>query len=239
GPDAIVAGVGPTPPAPLPGAPTLPPLFLHLVDPLGAGFVKRLARPGGHIFRLMLFADGLGGKMAHLLKEGAPPLARVAVIREGLGAAVGTVGIGQWAVIQAFASPMGVELTPINLPGGEWEQEVAAFARGSTDGLIVVVSVFAAVQRRRIIQLAARHPLAAVYFNRSFVEAGGLISYGPRAIDNYRRAAGYVDRILKGTKPADLPVQAPTKYELAINLKTAKALGIEVPRTLIARADEV
>jgi putative ABC transport system substrate-binding protein len=163
----------------------------------------------------------------------------VAVIRERLGGAVFPTGIGQWAVIQAFASPMGVELTPIDLPGGEWEQEVGAFARGPTDGLIVVVSVFAALQRARIVQLAAQHRLPAVYFDRSFIEAGGLISYGPRVIDNYRRTAGYVDRILKGAKPADLPVQAPTKYELAINLKTAKALGIEVPATLLARADEV
>jgi putative tryptophan/tyrosine transport system substrate-binding protein len=239
GPDAIVAGIGPTTPALLQATRTIPLVFLHVVDPVGAGFVKSLARPGGNISGFMLFEYGLAGKWLDLLKEVAPQLARVAVIREQLGAAVGTVGIGQWAVIQAFASPMGVELTPINLPGGEWEQEVAAFARGPTDGLIVVVSVVAAVQRQRIIQLAAQHRLPAVYFNRSFVEAGGLISYGPRAVDNYRRAAGYVDRILKGTKPADLPVQAPTKYELAINLKTAKALGIEVPHTLLARADEV
>jgi putative tryptophan/tyrosine transport system substrate-binding protein len=239
GPDAIVAGIGPTTPALLQATRTIPLVFLHVVDPVGAGFVKSLARPGGNISGFMLFEYGLAGKWLDLLKEVAPQLARVAVIREQLGAAVGTVGIGQWAVIQAFASPMGVELTPINLPGGEWEQEVAAFARGPTDGLIVVVSVVAAVQRQRIIQLAAQHRLPAVYFNRSFVEAGGLISYGPRAVDNYRRAAGYVDRILKGTKPADLPVQAPTKYELAINLKTAKALGFEVPHTLLARADEV
>jgi putative ABC transport system substrate-binding protein len=239
GPDAIVAGIGPTTPALLQATRTIPLVFLHVVDPVGAGFVKSLARPGGNISGFMLFEYGLAGKWLDLLKEVAQQLARVAVIREQLGAAVGTVGIGQWAVIQAFASPMGVELTPINLPGGEWEQEVAAFARGPTDGLIVVVSVVAAVQRQRIIQLAAQHRLPAVYFNRSFVEAGGLISYGPRAVDNYRRAAGYVDRILKGTKPADLPVQAPTKYELAVNLKTAKALGIEVPHTLLARADEV
>jgi putative ABC transport system substrate-binding protein len=238
-PDAIVAGVGPTVPALLQATRTIPLVFLHVVDPVGAGFVKSLARPSGNVTGFMLFEYGLAGKWLDLLKEVAPQLARVAVIREQLAGGVGAVGIGQWAVIQAFASPMGVELTPINLPGGEWEQEVAAFARGPTDGLIVVVSVVAAVQRQRIIQLAAQHRLPAVYFNRSFVEAGGLISYGPRAVDNYRRAAGYVDRILKGTKPADLPVQAPTKYELAINLKTAKPLGLEVPPSLLARADEV
>jgi ABC-type uncharacterized transport system substrate-binding protein len=206
---------------------------------VGAGFVKSLARPGGNITGFMLFEYGLAGKWLDLLKEVAPQLARVAVIREQLAGGVASVGVGQWAVIQAFASPMGVELTPINLPGGEWGQEVAAFARAPTDGLIVVVSVFAAVQRRRIVQLAAQHRLPAVYFNRSFAEAGGLISYGPRVIDNYRRTASYVDRILKGAKPADLPVQAPTKYELVINLKTAKALGLEIPSSVLARADEV
>jgi len=239
GPDAIVAGIGPTVPALLQATRTIPLVFLHVVDPVGAGFVKSLARPGGNITGFMLFEYGLAGKWLDLLKEVAPQLARVAVIREQLAGGVGSVGVGQWAVIQAFASPMGVELTPINLPGGEWEQEVAAFARAPTDGLIVVVSVFAAVQRRRIVQLAAQHRLPAVYFNRSFAEAGGLISYGPRVIDNYRRTASYVDRILKGAKPADLPVQAPTKYELVINLKTAKALGLEIPSSVLARADEV
>jgi putative ABC transport system substrate-binding protein len=239
GPDAIVAGIGPTVPVLLQATRTIPLVFLHVVDPVGAGFVKSLGRPGGNITGFMLFEYGLAGKWLDLIKEVAPQLARVAVIREQLAGGVGPVGIGQWAVIQAFASPMGVELTPINLPGGEWEQEVAAFARGPADGLIVVVSVAAATQRQRIVQLAAQHRLPAVYFNRLFVEAGGLISYGPRAIDNYRRGAGYVDRILKGAKPAELPVQAPTKYELVINLKTAKALGLDVPPTLLARADEV
>jgi putative ABC transport system substrate-binding protein len=239
GPDVIVAGVGPTIPALLQATRTIPIVFLHVVDPVDAGFVRSLARPGGNITGFMLSEYGLAGKWLDLLREVAPQLTRVAVIREQLGGAVGPVGIGQWAVIQAFASPMGVELTPINLPAGEWEQELGAFARGPTDGLIVVVSVVAAVQRARIVQLAAQHRLPAVYFNRSFVEAGGLISYGPRVIDNYRRTAGYVDRILKGEKPAELPVQAPTKYELVINLKTAKAFGLEVPPTLLARADEV
>jgi putative ABC transport system substrate-binding protein len=238
-PDAIVAGVGPTVPALLQATRTIPLVFLHVVDPVGAGFVKSLARPSGNVTGFMLFEYGLAGKWLDLLKEVAPQLARVAVIREQLAGGVGAVGIGQWAVIQAFASPMGVELTSIDLPGGEWEQEVAAFARGPTDGLIVGVSVVAAVRRQRIVQLAAQHRLPAVYFNRSFVEAGGLISYGPRAIDNYRRSAGYVDRILKGAKPAELPVQAPTRYELVINLKTAKALGLEIPPTVLARADEV
>jgi putative ABC transport system substrate-binding protein len=238
-PDAIVAGVGPTVPALLQATRTIPLVFLHVVDPVGAGFVKSLARPSGNVTGFMLFEYGLAGKWLDLLKEVAPQLARVAVIREQLAGGVGAVGIGQWAVIQAFASPMGVELTSIDLPGGEWEQEVAAFARGPTDGLIVGVSVVAAVRRQRIVQLAAQHRLPAVYFNRSFVEAGGLISYGPRAIDNYRRSASYVDRILKGAKPAELPVQAPTRYELVINLKTAKALGLEIPPTVLARADEV
>jgi putative ABC transport system substrate-binding protein len=148
---------------------------------VGAGFVHSLARPGGNITGFMLFEYGLAGKWLGLLKEVAPQLTRVAVIREQLGGAVGPVGIGQWAVIQAFASPMGVELTPINLPGGEWEQELGAFTRGPADGLIVVVSVVATVQRARIVQLAAQHRLPAVYFNRSFVEAGGLdIVWPPR-----------------------------------------------------------
>jgi putative tryptophan/tyrosine transport system substrate-binding protein len=174
------------------------------------------------------------------LHAGAPEANanNVQAFRKGLGE-TGHVEGGNVSVIQAFASPMGVELTPINLPAEEWEQELGAFARGPTDGLIVVVSVVAAVQRARIVQLAAQHRLPAVYFNRSFVEAGGLISYGLRVIDNYRRTAAYVDRILKGEKPAELPVQAPTKYELVINLKTAKALGLTLPPTLLARADEV
>jgi ABC-type uncharacterized transport system substrate-binding protein len=239
GPDVIVAGIGPTTPILLQATRTIPIVFLHVVDPVGAGFVKSMAQPGGNITGFMLFEYGLASKWLDLLKEVAPQLARVAVIREGFGGAVGTVGIGQWAVIQAFASPMGVELTPINLPAREWEQELGDFARGPTDGLIVVVSVVAVVHRARIVHLAAQHRLPAVYFNRSFVEAGGLISYGPRVIDNYRRTASYVDRILKGAKPAELPVQAPTSYELVINLKTAKALGLEVAPTLLARADEV
>jgi putative tryptophan/tyrosine transport system substrate-binding protein len=179
GPDVIVAGVGPTIPALLQATRTIPIVFLHVVDPVGAGFVHSLARPGGNMTGFMLFEYGLAGKWLDLLKEVTPQLTRVAVIREQLGGAVGPVGIGQWAVIQAFASPMGVELTPITLPAGEWEQELGAFARGPTNGLIVVVSVVAAVQRARIVQLAAQHRLPAVYFNRSFVEAGGLISYGP------------------------------------------------------------
>jgi len=239
GPDLIVAGIGPTVPALRQATRTIPIVFLHVVDPVGAGFVKSLARPGGNITGFMLFEYGLAGKWLGLLKEVAPQLARVAIIREQLASGIGPVGIGQWAVIQAFASPIGVELTPIDLPGEEWEQEVAAFARGPTDGLIVVVSVFAALRRRRIVQLAAQHRLPAVYFDRAFAENGGLISYGPRVIDNYRRTAGYVDRILKGAKPAELPVQAPTKYALVINLKTAKTLGLIVPDTLLARADEV
>jgi putative ABC transport system substrate-binding protein len=235
GSDVIVAGVGPTAPALAQASRTVPIVMAQGVDPVGAGFVASLARPGGNMTGFTQFEYTLSGKWIELLKEIAPQVSRVGVIRD-LG---GPVGIGQWAVIQAFAAPMGIELSPINLLAGETERDLSAFARGPSGGLIIVVSTIATIQRELIVAFAARHKLPAVYPYRFFVEAGGLISYGPNLIDLYRRAASYVDRILKGEKPADLPVQAPTKYELVINLKTAKALGLTVPPTLLARADEV
>ena len=183
-----------------------------------------------------MFEYGLSGKWLELLKEIAPSVTRAAVLRDPAVSA----GIGQFGAIQSVAPSVGVEVSPVNVrDAGEIERDVAAFARGANGGLIVTSSALAAFHRDLIITLAARHRLPAVYYLRVFVTSGGLISYGPDLIDQYRRAAGYVDRILKGEKPADLPVQAPTKYELVINLKTAKALGLEVPTTLLARADEV
>jgi ABC-type uncharacterized transport system substrate-binding protein len=237
GPDVVVGGFGPTAPILQQATRTVPIVVAQAVDPVGGGFVDSLARPGGNLTGFIQFEYGLAGKWLDLLKEIAPQVLRVGVVRELEG---GPVGIGQWAVIQAFASPMGVELSPINLrAGGETERSMSDFARGPNNGLIVVVGTQASIQRELIVALAARHRLPAVYFNRFFVEAGGLMSYGPNLTDNYRRAASYVDRILKGEKPADLPVQAPTKYELVFNLKTAKALGLNVPDSLLARADEV
>ena len=184
----------------------------------------------------MQFEYGLSGKWLELLKQIAPGVTRAAVLRDPAIAA----GIGQFGAIQAVAPSLGVEVSPVNVrDAGEIERAVAAFARSANGGLIVTASALALVHRDLIIALAARHKLPAVYSDRFFVTAGGLISYGPDFVDQYRRAAGYVDRILKGEKPADLPVQAPTKYELVINLKTAKALGLDVPPTLLARADEV
>ena len=207
-----------------------------VADPVGAGFVDSLARPGGNATGFITFEYGLSGKWLELLKEIAPGVTRAAVLRDPAIAA----GIGQFGAIQAVAPSLGVEVSPVNVrDAGEIERAVAAFARASNGGLIVTASALAVVHRDLIITLAARHKLPAVYSDRYFVTAGGLISYGPDLIDQYRRAAGYVDRILKGEKPADLPVQAPTKYELVINLKTAKALGLDVPPSLLARADEV
>ena len=237
GPDVIVGGFGPTAPILQQATRTIPIVVAQSVDPVGGGFVDSLARPGGNLTGFIQFEYDLAGKWLDLLKEIAPQVSRVGVVRELEG---GPGGIGQWAVIQAFASPMGVELSPINLrAGGERERSLAHFVRGPNHGLIVVVGTQATIQRERIVSLAARYRLPAVYFNRLFVKAGGLMSYGPNLADNYRRVAGYVDRILKGEKAGNLPVQAPTKYELVINLKTAKALGLTVPPTLLARADEV
>jgi ABC-type uncharacterized transport system substrate-binding protein len=205
-------------------------------DPVGAGFVESLARPGGNTTGFPVFEYGMSAKWLELLKEIAPRVTRAAVLRDLAIAA----GSGQLGAIQAVAPSLGVELSPVGVrDAGEIERAVTAFARGSNGGLIVTGSTATVVHRELIVMLAARHRLPAVYAFRYFVTSGGLISYGPDSIDPFRRAAGYVDRILKGEKVADLPVQAPTKYELVINLKTAKALGLDVPTSLVARADEV
>ncbi|MFL6971600.1 MAG: ABC transporter substrate-binding protein [Xanthobacteraceae bacterium] len=215
---------------------TVPVVFAIVPDPVGAGFVDSLARPGGNATGFMTFEPGIAAKWLALLKEVAPGVAHAAILRDP---AI-TGGIGQWSAIQAVAPSLGMELRPINVrDAGEIEQAVAAFARSSNGGLIVTGSALAVVHRDLIVALAARHKLPAVYYERYFALAGGLISYGPDFIDQWRRAAGYVDRILKGEKPADLPVQAPTRYETVINLKTAKALGLDVPPSVLARADEV
>jgi putative tryptophan/tyrosine transport system substrate-binding protein len=215
---------------------TVPIVFAITVDPVGAGFVARLARPGGNTTGFLLYEYSISGKWLELLKQVAPGVTRAAVLRDPATAA----GIGQFAAIQAVAPPFGVELSPVDVrDGGEIEQAVTAFAHEPNGGLIVTGSPSQAVHRKLIVSLAARHRLPAVYPFRYMTTEGGLIAYGPEIIDQYRRAANYVDRILKGEKPADLPVQAPTKFELVINMKTAKALGLEVPPTLLARADEV
>jgi putative tryptophan/tyrosine transport system substrate-binding protein len=216
---------------------SVPIVFGSIIDPVGAGFVESLARPGGNATGFILFEYVMSPKWLELLKQIAPSVTRVAVIRDP---AIPS-GVGQWGAIQTAAPSFGVEVSPINVRNdpGSIEGAVAAFARASNGGLILTGSSLAGLHRNLIITLAARHKLPAVYFERFYVAAGGLMSYGPNLVDQFRRAAGYVDRILKGEKPADLPVQAPTKYELVINLKTAKALGLEVPQSLLARADEV
>jgi ABC-type uncharacterized transport system substrate-binding protein len=215
---------------------TIPVVFVNVIDPVSGGFVESLARPGGNTTGFLLFEYGISGKWLELLKEIAPHVTRVAVLRDPTQ---GT-GTGQLGAIQSAASQLGVEFRPVGVRDArEIERGITDFARGSNGGLIVTAGTQARDHRELIIGLAAQHRLPAVYFNRLFVEAGGLISYGADTIDPLRRAAGYVDRILKGEKPADLPVQAPTKYELVINLKTAKALGIEMPASVLARADEV
>jgi putative tryptophan/tyrosine transport system substrate-binding protein len=215
---------------------TVPIVFTQTPDPVGAGFIDSLARPGGNATGFTSIEYGTSGKYPELLKEIAPRVARAAVLRDP---AI-PQGIGQFAIMQAVAPSLGMELNPVSVrDAGEIERAVTAFARSPNGGLIVPGSALALVHRDLIIALAARHKLPAVYFGRYFVLGGGLISYGADSIDPHRRAAGYVDRILKGEKPADLPVQNPTKYEMVINLKTAKALGLDVPPTLLARADEV
>jgi putative tryptophan/tyrosine transport system substrate-binding protein len=215
---------------------TLPIVFVNVADPVGAGFVDSLARPGGNVTGFIQFEYSLSAKWLELLKQIEPRLSRVAVLRDP---AI-TSGIGQFAVIQSVAPSLGVDMTAINVrDAGEIERTVAAFARSSNGGLILTASALALTHRALIIALAAQHKLPAVYYRRYFVISGGMASYGPDYPDQFRRAAGYVDRILKGEKPADLPVQEPTKYELVINAKTAKALGIEIPGSLLARADEV
>jgi ABC-type uncharacterized transport system substrate-binding protein len=236
GPDVIVAGVGPTTLVLQQVSRTVPIVMAQTIDPVGSGFVKSLARPGTNATGFTQFEFTLSAKWLELLREIAPQVARVGILRELEGQA----GIAQWAVIGAAASPLGVELSPIDVHAdGDTERAVAEFARGPNDGLIVAVSSTATIQRDLLVKLAARHRLPAVYPYRSFVDAGGLMSYGPNLLDGYRRSATYVDRILKGEKPADLPVQAPTKYELVINIKAAKALNLELPPTVLARADEV
>jgi putative ABC transport system substrate-binding protein len=236
-PEVILAGVGATTQALQQASRTVPIVMAQGLDPVGNGYVDSLARPGGNITGFIQFEYALAGKWAELLKEVAPEVARVGVLREP-GQALASVG--QWTMIQAVAQSFGAELKPIDLrDAGELERALTSFARSPNGGLIVAVSAAALTHRDLIITLAAQHRLPAVYAYRVFVTHGGLITYGPDIASQYRRAAGYVDRILKGEKPADLPVQAPTKYELVINLKTAKALGLEVPPTLLARADEV
>jgi putative ABC transport system substrate-binding protein len=215
---------------------TVPIVFVIVPDPVGAGFVASLARPGGNATGFLSFEYSIGAKWLELLKEVMPGMTRAAVMRDPAISA----GLGQFAAVQAVAPSLGLEVTPVNVRDPkEIERDIAAFARGPNGGLIVTGSGLASGHRHLIAKLAAQHKLPAVYVQRHFVEAGGLISYGPNFYDQFRRAAGYVNRILKGEKPADLPVQAPTKYELVINLKTAKALGFDLPTSLLARADEV
>jgi len=236
-PDVLVAGTGTATAAPLLQATrTVPIVFVTVIDPVGAGFVASLARPGGNATGFTMFEYGMSAKWLELLKEIAPRVTRAAVLRDPAIAS----GIGQFAAVQAVAPSLGVELSPVDVrDAGEIERAVTAFASGLNGGLIVTASGSATGHRQPIIALAARHRLPAVYSGRHYATAGGLISYGPDLNDQFRRAAGYVDRILKGEKPADLPVQAPTKYELVVNLKTAKALGLDVPPTLLSTADEV
>ena len=215
---------------------TVPIVFVIVLDPVGSGIVDSLSRPGGNATGFMQFEYSLTAKWLELLKQIAPSVKRAAVLRDSTVAA----GIGQFAVIQSVAPSVGVEVSPINgRDATEIERAIAAFARTPNGGLIVTSSALSGVHRDLLITLAAHHKLPAVYSNRFSVAAGGLISYGADFYNQYRGAAGYVDRILKGEKPADLPVQAPTKYELVINLKTVKALGLEVPSSLLGRADEV
>jgi putative tryptophan/tyrosine transport system substrate-binding protein len=235
-PDVIVATAGATVGALQQVSRTVPIVFVTTIDPVGSGFVDSLARPGGNATGFLAFEYSLSGKWLELLKQIAPRVTRVDVIRDTASPA----GNAQFGAIQAVAPSLGVEVSPINVrDGSEIERAIAAFARSANDGLIVTGTPSATAHRNLIITLASRHNLPAVYYYRSFVTAGGLISYGPDFIDQYRGAASYVDRILKGEKPADLPVQAPTKYELVINFKTAKALGLDVPATVLVRADEV
>ena len=235
-PDVILAAGGSAVGSLLQATRTVPIVFTQTLDPVGGGFVDSLARPGGNATGFLTFEYSLSGKWLELLKQIIPGMTRAAVLRD----AADPAGTGQWGAIQSVAPSFGVELSPVDVrDAGEIERAVTEFARGSNGGLIVVAGGLVIVHRELIIALAARHRLPAVYFNRTYVTGGGLISYGPENLDQYRRAASYVDRILKGEKPADLPVQAPTKFELVINLKTAKALGLDVPPSLLARADEV
>jgi len=235
-PDVILATASPAVAAVQAATRTVPIVFAHAVDPVGGGFVDSLARPGGNATGFVLFEYGMGAKWLELLKEIAPNVTRVAVLRDSAIAA----GTGQFGAIQSVAPSSGVELTPVNVRDpGEIERAISAFASSPNGGLIVTAAPLIVVHRDLIVTLAARHKLPAVYYSRYFTAGGGLISYGTDIYDLYRRAAGYVDRVLKGEKPSDLPVQAPTKFELVINLKTAKALGLAMPPAVLGRADEV
>ena len=235
-PDLILASGGAPMQVLQQAAPTVPVVFVSVLDPVGAGYVESLARPGGSVTGFTLFEYGTSAKWLELLKEVAPRITRAAVLRDPAA----TSGTAQFASIQAVASSFGVEVSPVDMRDAtEIEHGLATFAQGAPGGLIVASGARAIVHRNLIIALSGRHKFPSVYFDRAFAIAGGLVSYGPNQIEPHRRAAGYIDRILKGEKPADLPVQAPTKYELVINLKTARALGLEIPPTLLARADEV
>ena len=235
-PDVILAVGSPATGPLLQATRVIPIVFVQVADPVGAGFVASLARPGGNATGFMVYEYGIGAKWLELLKEIAPSIKRVAFLRNLSTPA----SSGVFGVIQASASSLGMEVSPINVrDAGEIERDMTAFTRFANSGLIVVEIPLTVLHRDLIITLAAQHRLPTVYTDRVFVTAGGLMSYGPDRVDQYRRAAGYIDRILKGEKPSDLPVQAPTKYELIINLKTAKALGLELPATVLARADEV
>jgi putative tryptophan/tyrosine transport system substrate-binding protein len=235
-PDVIMAVGGTATGALLQATRTVPIVFAIVPDPIGSGFVASLSRPGGNATGFLQFEYSLSGKWLELLKEIAPRITRAAVIRDPTGAAQ----IGQMGAIQSVAPSLGVELRPVEArDASEIERAVTAFARSGNGGLIVLSGNASLAHRELIIALAARERLPAVYADRVFVTGGGLVSYDTNRTEQYRRAAGYVDRILKGEEPADLPVQAPTKYELIINLSTAKALGLEIPPTLLARADEV
>jgi putative ABC transport system substrate-binding protein len=231
-----LAGVGATTPALQQASRTIPIVFAQGIDPVGADYVDSLNRPGGNATGFIQLEYELAGKWLELLKEIAPGVTRAAVLREP-----GAAGVGQWAIIQAMSHSLGVEMKPINLENAptDIERAISAFAREPNSGLVVVVSAASLTHRDLIIAIAARHRLPAVYPYREHVVAGGLATYGADIIRQYKRAAGYVDRILKGESPASMPVQAPTKYDLVINLKTAKALGLNVPPSLLARADEV
>jgi putative ABC transport system substrate-binding protein len=236
-PDVIVAATGTSTTGPLLEATRdVPVVFALVIDPVGAGFVASLARPGGNATGFLMFEYGLSGKWLELLKQIAPGVTRVAALRDPTIAS----GIGQFGAIQSAAPSLGLEASPVNLrEASEIERDITAFARAPNGGLIVTAAPRALLHRDLIIALAARHRLPAVYSSRNWVTAGGLISYGPDILEQYRRSAGYVDRILKGEKPADLPVQAPNKFELAINLKAATSLGLTIPPMLVAGADEV
>src|SRR5215510_5158535 len=235
-PDVILATGSPSLASLLQATRTMPIVFVAASDPVGAGYVDSLSRPGGNATGFVLFDYSLSTKWLELLKQIVPGVTRAAVLRDP---AISS-GVGQWGAIQSAAPALGVEVSPVNVRDApEIERGVAAFARSGNGGLIVTGSPLAFLHRELIIALAARHKLPTVYFSRQFVTDGGLISYGPDVADQARRAAGYVDRILKGEKPADLPVQAPTKYEIVVNLKTAKSLSLTLPPAVLARADEV